>query len=198
MNDIQTEMIMNSDSSNIVSDILKELNNTPPQVNQPIQNSIMQMPPQMQMQNKAQPANNIPQPNIGLNENAVINQFDNSAISNEMHLNRQMDPHVNLNPTSRLNTQAQINKDKIINNKQNTHRKLFSRYTIIQILKLVKNIVILCVILLLFLSPITSKLLVKYLPKLYSSSSSQIFKWVGLIIKIVLISIVYNVLYIFV
>ena len=27
MNDIQTEMIMNSDSSNIVSDILKELNN---------------------------------------------------------------------------------------------------------------------------------------------------------------------------
>lgn len=198
MNDIQTEMIMNSDSSNIVNDILKELNNTPPPISQPTQNNTIQMPPQMQMQNIAQPVKNIPQPNLGLNENAVINQYDNSAISNEMHLNRQMDPHVNLNPNSRLNTQAQMNKGKIINNKTNNSKKLFSRYTIIQILKLVKNIVILCVILLLFLSPITSKILVKYLPKLYSSSSSQIFKWVGLIIKVLTISIVYNVLYIFV
>lgn len=85
MSDIQTEMIMNSDSSNIVSDILKELNlssnkdSTPP--NQPQE---------------------MPRPNNILNENAVINQYNNTDISNEIQLNRQMDPNINLSSDIQL------------------------------------------------------------------------------------------------
>ena len=72
-----------------------------------------------------------------------------------------------------------------------------SRY-LDQIIKIVKNIVILFVILLIFLSPIANKLSVKFLPKLFSSSSSQVFKWIGLTIKALLISVLYNVIYLFV
>jgi hypothetical protein len=188
MNDIQTEMIMNSDSSNIVSDILSELNNSSNQPNH--------MPIHLQMQERAQAI----QPNTTLNENAVINQYDNTEISNEIHLNRQMDPHMNLNPNVRLNMKDQANMQKIQQSSKSTFSptKLITRRGIIQFIRMIKNIVILSVILLLFLSPIVNKLSVKYIPKLFASSSSQLFKWIGLIIKSLVISIIYNIIYLFV
>lgn len=74
----------------------------------------------------------------------------------------------------------------------------FLTNNIIHILKMLKNIVVLFVIILLFLSPVSNKLTVKILPSLYSSSSSQLFKWLGLILKALIISILYNIIYIFV
>ena len=68
MNDIQTEMIMNSDSSNIVNDILRELNNP-----QSSPATTKHEPIHLQMRERAQHI----QPNSTLNENAVINQYDN-------------------------------------------------------------------------------------------------------------------------
>ena len=65
MNDIQTEMIMNSDSSNIVSDILKELN-TPTQM----ASAASHAPIHVQMQERAQPVQPN-QSNLGLNENGM-------------------------------------------------------------------------------------------------------------------------------
>ena len=190
MNDIQTEMIMNSDSSNIVNDILKELNNP-----QSSPATTKHEPIHLQMRERAQHI----QPNSTLNENAVINQYDNKDISNEIHLSRQMDPHMNLNPNVRLDMKNQANMEKLRKNNVTKNTKTgFTKKMLIQIIKMVKNIVILFVILLLFLSPIANKLSVRFLPKLFSSSSSQVFKWIGLTIKALLISVLYNVIYLFV
>ena len=196
MNDIQTEMIMNSDSSNIVSDILKELN-TPTQMASVASHA----PIHVQMQERAQPVQPN-QSNLGLNENAVINQYNNTNISNEMQLNRQMDPHMNLNPNVRLDMKDQANLERLQqsqhNKQKNNTYSFLTRRFLIRLLRMVKNIVILLVILLVFLSPIANTLSVKYLPKLFSSSSSQLFKWIGLVIKALLISVIYNVIYVFI
>ena len=190
MSDIQTEMIMNSDSSNIVNDILQELNNTN-------KNNSNSMPIQLQMQDKAGP---IPsQSSLGLNENAVINQYDNTEISNQMQLNRQMDPHMTLNPDVRLDMKNFDNMNKL--DKQGgsiRSTKIVTRNFIMTTLRIIKNIVVLFFILLLFLSPIADKLSVKCLPVLFSSSASQIFKWLGLIVKALLISVIYHIIYIFI
>jgi len=65
-------------------------------------------------------------------------------------------------------------------------------------IRVIKNICILFVILLIVLSPLTSNILVKYISKLYGTGASQLFKWIGLIIKALFISVVYNVIKIFI
>tara|TARA_B110000908_G_C10178332_1_gene414359 strand:- start:39 stop:671 length:633 start_codon:yes stop_codon:yes gene_type:complete len=210
MADIQTEMIMNSDSSNIVSDILNELNHSDRQkehIHQKLDDNMkVRMQEQMRQSSQQIPSQHMPQDNSMLNENAVINQYDNTEISNEMQLNRQMDPTMNLNPNVRLDMRDQQNMNtlppsppmNIAGNSVFGLSTLLTRRAVIYAIKMLKNIVILCAIVLLFLSPIATKLSVKVLPRLYASSSSQIFKWIGLLLKSLTISILYNVIYIFV
>lgn len=210
MADIQTEMIMNSDSSNIVSDILNELNHSDRQKEQIHQklddNMKVRMQEQMRQSSQQIPSQPMPQANSMLNENAVINQYDNTEISNEMQLHRQMDPTMNLNPNVRLDMRDQQNMNtlppsppmNITDNSIFGLSSLLTRRAVIYAIKMFKNIVILCAIILLFLSPIATKLSLKVLPTLYASSSSQIFKWIGLLLKSLTISILYNVIYIFV
>ena len=120
-----------------------------------------------------------------------------------MQLNRQMDPHMNLNPNVRLDMKDQANLERLQQQSQHDKQKnntysFLTRRLLIRLLRMVKNIAILLVILLVFLSPIANKLSVKFLPKLFSSSSSQLFKWIGLVIKALIISVIYNVIYVFI
>ena len=190
-NDIQTEMIMNSDSSNVVSEILSELNNSPNMSNQ------SHLPQQMPTQIPTQiPHMSQVQPNIPLNEGAVINQYGNTDISNQAQMNRQLDPYMNLNPDTRLDLK---NKDNMNQLKMHNYSNNFlAKPMILKTIHVIKNICILFVILLLALSPLVSNVLVKYMSKLYGTGASQIFKWIGLIVKALCISVVYNVIKLFV
>ena len=190
MNDIQTEMIMNSDSSNVVNEILNELQDTPS----------MEMPMQMQMQMPTQPQQQQQQmqqvnPNNMVNEGAVINQYDNKDISNEAQFNRQLDPYMNINPELKLDLK---NKDNMENMYVKRGNNFLVKPLVLKTIYLIKNISILFVILIIFLSPLITKLFVKLMPKLYGSSVTQIFKWLGLIIKAFFISTIFNVLTLFV
>jgi len=190
-NDIQTEMIMNSDSSNVVSEILSELNNSTNMTNQP------SLPPQMPTQVPTQmPRMSQVQPNLPLNEGAVINQYGNTDISNQAQMNRQLDPYMNLNPDTRLDLKNKDNMDQL--KMHNYSNNFLAKPMILKTIHVIKNICILFVILLLALSPLVSNVLVKYMSKLYGTGASQIFKWIGLIVKALCISVVYNVIKLFV
>jgi len=190
-NDIQTEMIMNSDSSNVVSEILSELNNSPNMSNQ------SHLPQQMPTQIPTQiPHMSQVQPNIPLNEGAVINQYGNTDISNQAQMNRQLDPYMNLNPDTRLDLKNKDNMDQL--KMHNYSNNFLAKPMILKTIHVIKNICILFVILLLALSPLVSNVLVKYMSKLYGTGASQIFKWIGLIVKALCISVVYNVIKLFV
>ena len=180
-NDVQTEMIMNSDSSNVVSEILDELNNN---------NNNINMPMQMKMQLPAQQQKQQVQPNPMLNEGAVINQYDNKDISNEAQFNRQLDPYMNINPDIKLDMKNKDNMNKM--NSEYNSNNFLTKPSILKVIHILKNISILFIILLICLSPLTTKLLVKFMPKLYGSSVTQIFKWLGLIIKAFIISVLFN------
>jgi len=191
-NDIQTEMIMNSDSSNVISEILSELNSS---------NSMSQQPSFSPKMMPTQIPSQIPrvsqvQPNLPLNEGSLINQYDNVDISNEAQINRQLDPYMNINPDTRLDLKNKENMKHLQPN--NYSNNFLAKPMILVTIRVIKNICILFVILLIVLSPLTSNILVKYISKLYGTGASQLFKWIGLIIKALFISVVYNVIKIFI
>ena len=191
-NDIQTEMIMNSDSSNVISEILSELNSSN---SSPQQSSFS--PKMMPTQIPSQiPRVSQVQPNLPLNEGSLINQYDNIDISNEAQINRQLDPYMNINPDTRLDLKNKENMKHLHPNNYSTN--FLAKPMILVTIQVIKNICILFVILLIVLSPLTSNILVKYVSKLYGTGASQLFKWIGLIIKALFISIVYNVIKIFI
>ena len=191
-NDIQTEMIMNSDSSNVISEILSELNSS---------NSMSQQPSFSPKMMPTQIPSQIPrvsqvQPNLPLNEGSLINQYDNVDISNEAQINRQLDPYMNINPDTRIDLKNKENMKHLHPN--NYSNNFLAKPMILVTIRVIKNICILFVILLIVLSPLTSNILVKYISKLYGTGASQLFKWIGLIIKALFISVVYNVIKIFI
>ena len=191
-NDIQTEMIMNSDSSNVISEILSELNSS---------NSMSQQPSFSPKMMPTQIPSQIPrvsqvQPNLPLNEGSLINQYDNVDISNEAQINRQLDPYMNINPDTRIDLKNKENMKHLQPN--NYSNNFLAKPMILVTIRVIKNICILFVILLIVLSPLTSNILVKYISKLYGTGASQLFKWIGLIIKALFISVVYNVIKIFI
>ena len=200
-NDIQTEMIMNSDSSNVVNEIFAELNKPPkpPQMHQQRpQQMHQQRPQQMPQQMPPKPHQQTPQvqPNTQLNEGAVINQYDNKDISNEVRMNRQLDPYMNLNPDTKIDLKNKNNMDKL--SIKNYSNNFLANPRILNIIRVLKNICLLFVILLIVLSPLTTKLLVKYMSKLYGTGASQLLKWFGLIIKALFVSVVFTVIKLFI
>jgi|TARA_B110001450_G_scaffold92853_1_gene88055 hypothetical protein len=191
-NDIQTEMIMNSDSSNVVSEILNELNNSNSSPQQPSFSPQM-MPTQMPTQI---PRASQVQPSLSLNEGSIINQYDNKDISNEAQINRQLDPYMNINPDVRLDLKNKVNMSSIDVNRYSNN--FLAKPMILRTIHVIKNVCILFVLLLIVLSPLISNILVKYMSKLYGTGASQLFKWIGLILKALFISIVYNVIHLFI
>ena len=151
--------------------------------------------PQQMSQQMPQHSSQV-QPNLPLNEGAVINQYDNKDISNEVRMNRQLDPYMNLNPDTKIDLKNKNNMDKLGIN--NYSKNFLANPRILTIIHVLKNICLLFVILLIVLSPLTTKLLVKYMSKLYGTGASQLLKWFGLIIKALFVSVVFNVIKLFI